>query len=258
MTGPAHRAGHADLRSRLRSGCLTSTWLSLGCPAIVEVAAHAASDLIVLDLQHGLWDRASLESAVGLKPRDGHVIVRVAENAPTAIGQALDSGASGIIVPMVESAEQARRAVTSAYFPPRGTRSAGGVRPLLEGFDAYRERIEADLLVGAMIETARGLEQVESIVRAVGIDFVFIGTGDLAVSLKAAGAPDAAHEDACQHIRATCTKADMPCGIYTGTPDEAARRRGEGFRFVVTATDLGVLSQGFSLAAAQFNGSSRS
>src|SRR5512147_495165 len=99
------------LRYRLDKGDrLGVAWLSLGSVALCELAARARPDAIVLDLQHGLWDRVSMEHAIAAVPPDIPVLVRVAENTPVAIGQALDAGAEGIIVPLVESAKQAARA----------------------------------------------------------------------------------------------------------------------------------------------------
>ena len=114
------------LRYRLdRGDTLGVAWLSLGSVAVAELAARARPDAIVLDLQHGLWERATMEQAIGAAPSDIPVLVRVAENTPMAIGQALDAGAEGVIVPLVETAKQARKAVEAALYPPRGARSGG-------------------------------------------------------------------------------------------------------------------------------------
>ena len=97
----------ARLRSGDTIGCL---WLLLGSTAVAELAAEPAPDAIVFDLQHGLWDRASLEQAIGLAAARSIPVVRVAENSPFAISTALDAGALGVIVPLVETAEQAKAA----------------------------------------------------------------------------------------------------------------------------------------------------
>ena len=112
-------------------------WMTLGSSTVLEVAVQAKPDAVVIDAQHGLWDRASLEQSVGVVASTAPVLVRVAENSPLAIGQALDAGAEGVIVPLIETDEEAAAAVAAARFPPEGTRSGGGVRPLSRDFGQY-------------------------------------------------------------------------------------------------------------------------
>jgi 2-keto-3-deoxy-L-rhamnonate aldolase RhmA len=177
------------LRHRIdRGDCLGVVWLALGSVALAEMAAKAKPDAIVLDLQHGLWERGSLEAALAAVPSDVPVLARVAENSVRAIGEALDAGAEGVIVPLVETAKQARRAVRAARFPPSGERSGGGVRPLAD-FAAYVEGCERAIAVIVMIETAQGVRNAREIAAVDGVDMVFIGTGDLALSLGTFPAP---------------------------------------------------------------------
>ena len=112
------------------------SWLAMGSVALTEAAVQAGCDAIVIDLQHGLWERRELESAIGIVPHTIPVIVRVAENTVQAIGMALDAGAEGVMVPMIETAAQAKQALRAAKYPPHGVRSGGGVRPLRD-FAAY-------------------------------------------------------------------------------------------------------------------------
>ena len=172
------------LRRRLAKGdCIGAVWLSLGSVALCELAALSRPDAIVIDMQHGLWDRLSLEAAIGVTPSSVPVLVRVGENTAAAIGQALDAGAEGVIVPLVESAEAARAAVAAARYPPKGTRSGGGIRPLAH-FPDYVAAAGA-LVVAVMIETRLGLRHARAIAAVPGVDMVFIGTGDLALSIGA-------------------------------------------------------------------------
>ncbi len=226
-------------------------WLAMGAPAVVEAAARARPDAIVLDLQHGLFDRSTLETAIGLVPKDIPVLARVAENSAVAIGQALDAGAEGVIVPLVESGKQAAKAVSYARFPPRGERSGGGVRPLSD-FVNYVEMANRDTVVIVMIETEKGLRNASAIAKTEGVDMVFIGTGDLAISLGTF--PDASprHDAACSEILAACRAAWTPCGIFTINADAAVRRKAQGYRMVVTANDMDVLATGFNRATAAF------
>ena len=125
-------------------------WLALGNVALVEIASHSGPDAIVLDLQHGLWDRHTLEAAVGIANTRVPVIARVADLSATAIATALDAGAGAVLAPMVETADDARRVVAAGRYPPLGQRSAGGVRPLMHGLDAMREA-DRHIALGALI-----------------------------------------------------------------------------------------------------------
>jgi 2-dehydro-3-deoxyglucarate aldolase/4-hydroxy-2-oxoheptanedioate aldolase len=243
----------STLRQRFERGdTLGALWLSLGSVAIVELAARAAPDAIVLDLQHGLWDRAGMEHAIGIVPAEIPVLVRVAENSPNAIAQALDAGAEGIIVPLIESAEAATRAAISARYPPKGERSGGGIRPLAHFVDyvAAADKI----VVCVMIETVKGVSQAADIAATPGVDLVFIGTGDLALSLGTFPNNDPRHEEACASILAACQARQMPCGIFTTSGEAAAARRAQGYRLVVTGNDIELVAQGFAQATKVFAG----
>lgn len=241
----------ASLRYKMASGrCLGVVWLALGSAAIAEVAARSKPDAIVIDLQHGLWDRRELEAAIGLVPADVPVIVRVAENAPYAIGMALDAGAEGVMVPLIETAKQAKKAVQYAKYPPDGVRSGGGVRPLADFVD-YVEGADK-LVVIAMIETDKGVKNADAIAAVEGVDMVFIGTGDLSLSIGVFPNIHHDHTVACAKIHAACKKAWTPCGIFTPGLEMAKMRRGQGYRMVVTCNDMDLLDRGFSQMATAF------
>lgn len=236
------------LTSRWRAGEATfGVWLSLGSPAIAELAAEHAPDAIVLDAQHGLWERASLEWALGLTGQSAG-LVRVARNRPELIGQALDAGASGVIVPMVNTAEDAAQAVAAAHYPPVGMRSGGGIRPLRDMAD-YMARCRDETAVCVMIETAEGLTNAAAIAATPGVDMVFIGPGDLGLSLNDQGA---GLEAAVGQIREACAAAGVACGTFTSGPEAARARAAEGFRFVITGDDVSLLRQGFAGGATAF------
>jgi kynurenine formamidase/2-keto-3-deoxy-L-rhamnonate aldolase RhmA len=232
------------LRRRLGQQPLAALWMSLGSAPLVELAAWAAqADAVIIDMQHGLWDRATLEHALGVIPTEVSALVRVAENSPPAIGQALDAGAEGVIVPLVESDSEAAAAVAAARFPPTGKRSGGGVRPLAGDFGAYCALANQRTVVGVMIETERGVYNATAIARTPGVDFVLIGTGDLSLSLAASSL---SVDEACRGILAACRGANIPCAIYTGTAEQAVARAREGYALVTVANDIGVAGQGFT------------
>lgn len=241
------------LRYRFDKGeTLGVFWLSLGSVALCELAARSRPDAIVIDMQHGLWERATLELAIGVVPSDIPVLVRVAENTPLAIGQALDAGAEGVIVPLIETAKQARAAVAAAHYPPRGKRSGGGVRPLADFVD-YVDAANRGIIVCLMIETDKGRKNARKIAAVDGADMVFIGTGDLALSIGTFPQIDARHEAACAEIHAACRAEWTLCGTFTTTADGARAKREQGYRMVVTANDGDVVMRGFNQATTQFN-----
>lgn len=220
-------------------------WLSMGSAALAEVAAHAGPAAIVLDLQHGLWERGSLEAAVGIAGGRVPVIARCAENTPCQISRALDCGASSVLVPMVETAREAELAVMSGRYPPAGTRSAGGVRPLLGGVDAMLQK-GGEVAVGIMIETVTGVENAEAIAAVPGLDYIFIGTGDLALS-RGPGDPSVLEQDCLRVLRAARAQS-IPCGLYTGSAQAARESFAKGYRIAVSASDFDVAATGFKQA----------
>jgi 2-keto-3-deoxy-L-rhamnonate aldolase RhmA len=243
----------ASLRNRLAQRLpLGVFWMSTGSAAVLELAAYAKPDVVVIDAQHGLWDRQSIEHAVGIASRHAPVLVRTAENGAVAIGQALDAGAEGVIVPLIEDEKEAAAAVAAARFPPQGERSAGGVRPLGQGFASYYAQANAGTVVGVMIETRRGVHNATGIAGTPGVDFVLIGTGDLAVSLGTFPQPDPRHEAACRTVLDACTAASIPCAIFTNNVDSAIKRRRDGYTFVVVANDIDVIASGFASAMMRF------
>lgn len=239
----------SPLLARIGAGdCLGVAWMCLGSAALVELAARSRPDAILIDRQHGLWERRELEAAVAAA---GPVpaIVRVAQCDSAAIGEALDSGAHGVMIPMVETAGQALGAVNSARYPPRGQRSAGGVRALAD-FAAFHARAQQTLVI-AMIETVAGVANAAAIAAVADLDLVFIGPGDLALSLGVEpGAP--AHAQACDEVLRACRAAGRPCGIFTHNAAAASERRTEGYAMVVLATDATLAVEGFAAAAASF------
>jgi 2-keto-3-deoxy-L-rhamnonate aldolase RhmA/NAD(P)-dependent dehydrogenase (short-subunit alcohol dehydrogenase family) len=241
-----------DLRERLKRGeTIGCFWLSLGSPAMAEFAADAGSDAIVFDLQHGLWERQALEAAIGVVRAKAAPLVRVARNGPAEIGMALDAGAVGVIVPLVETAEEARRAVDAARYPPLGSRSGGGVRPLMD-FKRYVPAANEGVLVAVMIETKLGVENAADIAATQGVDLVFVGTGDLALSLGVFPDLGPPHEAAISAVQAACRAAGAACGIFTLYSTMALDRRRQGFQCVVLGDDITLTHQAFKQAGGRY------
>jgi 2-keto-3-deoxy-L-rhamnonate aldolase RhmA len=232
-------------------GAIGSYWLELGSIAAAEVIAAARPDAIIFDSQHGLWDKQTLFAGFAAIRGKSEPVVRVADDSPTAIGEAYDLGAAGVIVPLVETAAQAKAIVAAAKYSPQGRRSAGGVRPMLD-FERYASEANRSLLLGVMIETSAGLSNAAAIAAVAGIDLVFIGTGDLALTLGVFPRTRPKHERAVQAILAACRKAKTPCGLYTPDMAAALDRANQGFQWVVVGNDRDTLQNGAKADVARF------
>jgi 2-dehydro-3-deoxyglucarate aldolase/4-hydroxy-2-oxoheptanedioate aldolase len=227
----------SEFKARLKAGeALGCHWLSLGAPALAELAAEAAPDAVVIDMQHGLWGRAALEGAIGGTAGRCAALVRTADQSPAAIGQALDAGALGVIAPLVNNAAECASVVAAAHYPPRGVRSAGGVRTMVD-FAAYVEAAGANTFVAAMIETAAAVEVVKEIAATPGLDMIFIGPTDLALSMGC-GPGSAAFEAALAAVLAVGRDAGVAVGMFTPSVDQALARAAQGFQLVVFVSDL--------------------
>jgi len=226
-------------------------WLTLDSPVLAERLAGVGFDYVVLDAQHGELDgRAQVAALIAVDAVRGAVaLVRVEANLATPIGRALDSGAAGVIVPLINSAADAAAAVAAARYPPAGIRSFGPLRSDLPiGPDPAE--VNSSVLVLAMIETAAGLASVEEIAATPGLDGIYIGPSDMSLGVGAAYPGDPATagdlDVAVDRIRAACDANGIIAGIHTPSGEVAAERLAGGFTFVTVAHDVGHL-----VAAAQ-------
>lgn len=225
-----------SLTSKIKHRSIGCYWLSLGSVPLAEFAADAGVDAVVFDGQHGLWDRTSLEQAIGLIKDRTTALVRVTDCDRFAISSALDAGAAGVIIPLIETVEQAEQAIGWATFPPQGSRSGGGVRPLKD-FPTYKQMADENTFIALMIETQKGYHNLADILAVKNIDMIFIGTGDLSLSLGVT-MDDPIFIQAVDHIKDSCLAADIPVGIFTPDLDQAIKRRKQGYSLVVIGDDI--------------------
>jgi len=238
-----------DFARKLASGeTIVGYWSVLDAPVVLERLARVGYDYVAIDAQHGLLGYAGVLS--GLMAIDAGAaaggtatvgLVRVQGNEVAAIGQALDAGAHGVIVPLIDSAADAVRAVAAAKYPPRGARSYGPMRSQLRIGPTPAES-DAATVVLVMVETAEGLANVEEIAAVPGISGLYVGPSDLALALGAAypGDPAVAErfDAALARIRAAAASAGVPVVIHTPDGETARRRLAEGFAGVTIASDL--------------------
>lgn len=252
------------LIERWRAGAATlGGWMTTADPQVAEYLAGAGFDEICVDQQHGLADRATTAAVFRAIELLGVVpTTRVPRNDVADIGKALDLGAVAVIVPMVGSPEEARRAVSACRYPPLGERSIGPIRgPLLRGHRRLEGVGQAACVV--MIETADGVRNADAIAATPGVDAIYIGPGDLALGLGLSAWSDdwspaeaAVHQDAIERIRAACLRHGVAPGIHTGDGATANRYREEGFLMITVASDVGLIGAGARSELARARGAS--
>jgi 4-hydroxy-2-oxoheptanedioate aldolase len=236
------------LREKWAAGEATlGLWSSIPSPFMVELLARSGADYVCVDLQHGLADFTDLASLLQAITTGGATpIVRVAANEPWQIGKALDQGALGVIVPLVESADEAARVVASCRYPPDGFRSFGPSRAASVIGSLEPAKLGGEVVCLVMVETKRGLENVEAIAQIPGLDGIYIGPSDLAVSLglsprQREQAPE--HRQAVETIRDASTSNGIVAGIHCAGAETACNYVNEGFRCVTVTTDVQLLGR---------------
>jgi 4-hydroxy-2-oxoheptanedioate aldolase len=230
------------LRQVWNSRAALGAWCSIPAPAVVEQLVWCGFDFILFDCQHGEFGVTDLEPLLRVTTHtEVTPVVRVPTNEYFAIGRALDAGAEVVVIPMVETGADARRAAAASRFSPDGTRSYAGTRSTrVLGTDPAQVNQEVACL--AMVETTTGLKNVAEIAGTPGIDGIFIGPTDLAVSLglpprPAPFAPEV--EQAIDQVVAACAAAGVVPGLAAGA-EYAAR----GLRFLSVTGDRPLLRRG--------------
>lgn len=236
------------LRARLAGGdSLRGAWSWSRDPLVVETLAASGAHYVCLDLQHGsaeIGDVATLAAVI--EGRGGAAIVRVPSHDPAVIGKALDAGARGVIVPLVDTPEQAAAAVAACRYPPRGQRSYGPFRAGT-AVGSTDPEILGDVLVAVMIETRPGLDHVEQIAATPGLDAIYVGPADLSLALDLPVAfehESGEHPRALARIRTACARHSITAGIHCADAVMAGRRLEQGFGMVTVVTDLSLVAEG--------------
>lgn len=221
-------------------------WSVCADPLVAEVIGAADLDVVCVDAQHGWVDTATLPAllqsmrAVGRTP-----LVRPRWNDPGQIMRVLDAGASGVVVPMIDDAAQARAAASACRFPPQGIRSWG---PLwsARGVQTPAEANAAILCV-LMVETAGAIANLDAILATPGLDAIYVGPNDLALSCGLGRQTYRTSADVTQLldlVLASAHHAGIPVGMHCSDAAMAADWRDRGVDWVTAMTDLDVLSSG--------------
>ncbi len=250
MQSTTNPVRQALLARRLSLG----SWIQIGHPAAAEVLATAGFDWIAIDCEHTDIGIESFGAVMrGMHGRNCVPFARVRENDRLAIRQVLDLGARGVIVPLVNTAEEAAAAVRSAKYPPRGERGYAFCRANDHGvhFDDYVRAANDDIAVVVMIESRAGVENIDGILGVEGVDGIFVGPYDLSGSFGVPGQLEAeVVRAACGRVLEACRKQGKAAGLHVVKPSAEAIRLAvdAGYTFLALGMDTVFLDEGARLA----------
>jgi len=222
-------------------------WISLCSNIAAEVTAHSGFDWALIDMEHAPNDYLSVLGQLQVfAGSDTTALVRVEWNDSVAVKRLLDLGAQGLLFPMIQSVEEAERAVAATRYPPGGTRGVSGTTRATRFGRArdYLERVEAETAVLLQLETAAALERAEAIAAVDGVDGIFFGPADIAADIGKLGRP--MDPEVWALIRPVARKLiarGMPVGTLISDPGFAADLLAEGFTFVACGLDTGLLAR---------------
>jgi 2-dehydro-3-deoxyglucarate aldolase len=232
-----------ELRQKLQQGSYSiGSWMQISNSSVAEIMGQSGYDWVAVDLEHGSFSTHQLPDLFrALELGMTIPLARIAQGHPKDCKQALDAGACGVIVPMIESITQLEQVRDACCWPPSGKRGVGFSRANLFGqfFDQYAEEAQAPILV-AMIENIDAIDKLESILQVQGLDAVMIGPYDLSASMGLTAKfehPD--FQQAMNFIRTLANKTNIPCGVHVVSPSEKElqQRLDEGYRFLAYSID---------------------
>jgi 4-hydroxy-2-oxoheptanedioate aldolase len=246
MEGTVISAGRR-LRAKWEAGePVFGLWAGIPTSLTAELAAAAGYDYVCVDLQHGASTEATLVSMFQAAQAGGAVpLARLAWNEPWLIMRALDLGAAGVILPLIDNAAEAARAVEACRYPPHGKRSYGPVRAELVVGSASPDELGADALCIAMIETREALDNLDEIAATPGLDGLYIGPSDLALALGLPPRPVVgdidgdrrALADAIEQVRDACAANGLIAGMHCGAGQAASKYADAGFKLITVGID---------------------
>lgn len=259
-------APHNFLKAKLAAGEVThGLWVGLADPYAAEIVATACFDWLLLDGEHAPNDMRSLSAQVAvLKSQRSAPVVRLPNDDPTKIKQILDIGAQNLLIPMIESAEQAERAVRACLYPPHGNRGVGSALARASGFSTvpdYLKTANREICVMLQVESLAGLAALEAICEVQGVDVVFLGPSDLAADMGYLGQPGhPAVKSAVLEALAAIRRAGKAAGVLSTDVAfiEACKQAGANFVGVgidvtVLATCLRALAERYCLGGVEKN-----
>ncbi|MBI4530685.1 MAG: 2-dehydro-3-deoxyglucarate aldolase [Candidatus Latescibacteria bacterium] len=230
---------HNIIKEKLSSGKpVIGAWISSVSSISAEFMAHVGFDFLIVDTEHShIGFESTVHCFQAICTTETVPIARVAWNDQVLIKRLLDAGAMGLIVPMVNSPEEAERAVRAMKYPPKGNRSLAGCRAVVYYGDDYYQKANDEIAVIVQIEHPHAVKQAREILAVKGIDSCFVGPRDLAGLMGVPmGHPD--HEAAIAEVVKAGKTVGTPVGINCLTLDDVNQRLEQGFQFVAVGSDL--------------------
>lgn len=220
------------------------SWVTIGHPSVTDILSNAGFDWLTIDMEHNSIDLSMMQTLISnIQSRDIAALVRVSKNEEVSIKLALDSGADGIIVPMINTKNDAIKAVNYCKYPPHGTRGVGLSRAQNYGigFTEYKKWVNESLVIIAQVESIDAVNNLEEIISTKGIDAIIIGPYDLSSSLGFPGEFDRIEvKNAIDKAKNVCIKAGFPMGYHVVEPNiELVNLKiKEGYKFIAFSTDF--------------------
>lgn len=244
-------------QAALASPLFAGTWLNLGCADSAAIAGLAGYDWALIDLEHGSGQAGDLvHQLAAMQPHRTAAIVRVPTIDAVVFKQVLDLGPAGLMVPNVETPEQALQALHAIRIPPRGARGvATSTRNVGYGFhyERYVREANDNLLTVVQIESRTGLDNVEAIAAIDGVDVLFVGPTDLSIDLGLSSEPtDASFRAALTQVVAAAQRHGKLAGALVRNKTQARQYQALGYRFLALGSDRGMVVQGMKDNAAFF------
>jgi 2-keto-3-deoxy-L-rhamnonate aldolase RhmA len=240
-----------------RQELLVGTFLNLGSSLTAEIAGNAGFDWVLIDMEHGAGNRQELLYQLqAIESTPAVPFVRIAWNDPVLVKQVLDLGVSGVMVPYVQNADEARKAVAAMRYPPSGIRGVAVMNRACNfgpGFNEYFKSASSNLVTILQIETAEAIRNVDEIAAVDGADVLFVGPMDLSVGL---GIPQQwSHPDlraALNKVVNACRKAGKAAGMILMNEDQIEQALADGFTMLSYSSDSAVVVKGLKSVADTF------
>lgn len=236
---------------------LTGMWLCSGSPLVAEICAGSGLDWLLIDAEHSPNGLESILAQLQAVRGNGPVpVVRPPVLDTVTIKQYLDLGVQNLLVPMVDTAEEARLAVAAVHYPPRGVRGVGSALARASRWnriDSYLQRAGETCSLAVQIESEEAVANAEEILAVDGVDAVFVGPSDLAASMGLLGQQEHPRVvEAVEHCLAAAQRAGKPAGVNAFAETTARRYLAAGARFVLVGADVTLLARGSEALAARF------
>ena len=234
-----------SLKEKLKNNQLTiGSWVTIANPAVVEIMATANFEWLCIDMEHTSIDLTQAQMLITTIQANGiKALVRVAKNEEVIIKKVLDMGADGIIVPMIKSKKDAKRAVAYAKYPPIGKRGVGLYRAQKYGigFNEYKKWVDEEIVIIAQIEHIKAVKNIKEIINTDGIDGTIVGPYDLSASMGYSG--EFKRDDvkeAIKRVELACKKDNKPYGFHVieSDPTKLQERIDEGCTFLAYSLDF--------------------